>query len=67
MSVWVWVCVWVYITHCGIFWLLVSYSFRLFVFEDSIKHNLMTWKQQIKEISKWNTAVISCASKVYEQ
>jgi len=43
------------------------YSVNFFSCEDSRKHRtLVTLNQQVKEISKWNTPLVSCAGKVQE-
>jgi hypothetical protein len=34
---------------------------------ENTEEDLMTLNQQLKEICKWNTALISCAAQVYEQ
>jgi hypothetical protein len=54
----------VYFNHCGI-----SYSMNFFSCEDyrKQKRTQMTLNQQMKEISKWNTPLISCAAQVQEQ
>jgi hypothetical protein len=49
-----------YIKHCGICLLIVSYSISFFSYEDFRKHKriLKILKQQMKKVSKWNIPLI---------